>query len=165
MALLKDGYLSKEELAVLPGVPSKERLAKGPVVVVECAQEIPCNPCVDVCNKNAIRIEDSITNLPILDADLCTGCALCVAICPGQAIFVIDATVSDTEGTVQVQYEYLPLPKVGDLVDGLNRAGQAVCEARVRRVINAKRNDRTPVITLLIPKELVMEVRSLRVRR
>jgi ferredoxin len=164
MALLKDGYLSAEELQWLPGMPSAARLAQGPVVVIECAQEIPCNPCVDACNKGAILIPGSITNLPELEAELCSGCALCVAVCPGQAIFVVDATFSETEGTVQLPYEYLPLPKVGAVVDGLDRAGEAVCPAKVKRVINSRKNDRTPVITLIVPKEQVMEVRSLRVR-
>ncbi|MBE0687112.1 MAG: 4Fe-4S binding protein [Anaerolineaceae bacterium] len=164
MALLTDGYLSQEEVDLLPGVPSKERLAIGPVVVVECAQEIPCNPCVDACNKGALHIEGSITNLPVLDEDKCSGCGLCISICPGQAIFVIDATFSENECSIQMPYEYLPLPKIGEFVDGLNRAGQAVCLGEVRRVLNPKKFDHTPVITLIVPKEFVMVVRSLKPR-
>ena len=126
MSLLIDGYLSKEELEELPGMPTRERMAKGPVVVIECAQEIPCNPCVDACRQDAIQIEGSITNLPILESENCTGCGLCVAICPGQAIFVVDVTYSEETGTVMMPYEYLPLPEKGEEVDGLNRAGQVV---------------------------------------
>jgi Fe-S-cluster-containing hydrogenase component 2 len=165
MALLKSGYLSLDEVQALPGVPSAERLAKGPVVVIECAQEIPCNPCVDACNKDAIHLLESITDLPVLEEDKCGGCGLCIAVCPGQAIFVVDATYSESEATVQMPYEYYPLPVAGQIVDGLNRAGQAVCEARVLRVINSKRHDHTPVITLAVPKAQVMEVRSLMPRR
>lgn len=165
MALLINGYLSDEELRVLPGFPSTERIQKGPVAVIECAQEIPCNPCVDVCRFHAISIDGSITELPRLDEFKCTGCGLCIAVCPGQAIFVVDATFSETEGTVQLVYEYLPLPKVGDIVDGLNRAGEVVCQAEVKRVINSKVNDRTPVITLIVPKEYLMEVRSLKLKK
>ena len=36
------------------GYPSKERLAKGPIVVIECPEEIPCNPCETICPKNVI---------------------------------------------------------------------------------------------------------------
>jgi Fe-S-cluster-containing hydrogenase component 2 len=165
MALLKDGNLSREEVEALPGVPSKERLEKGPVVVVECAQEIPCNPCVDACVRGAIRIDGSITLLPYLVEEVCTGCGACIAVCPGQAIFVVDATYSATEGTVQMPYEYTPLPKKGDEVDGLNRAGQTVCSARVLRVLTPKSYDRTAIVTVVVPKEMVMEVRSVRVRR
>jgi Fe-S-cluster-containing hydrogenase component 2 len=164
MALLKDGCLDRAELEKLPGVPLKERLAKGPVAVIECAQEIPCNPCVEACINDAIIIDGSITNLPRLDTEQCSGCGLCISSCPGQAIFVVDATYSDTEGLVQMPFEFYPLPKVGDRVDGLNRCGETVCQARVLRVLNPKKNDRTPVVTLVVPKELVMEVRSLRIK-
>jgi ferredoxin len=164
VALLKDGCLSREELEKLPGVPLSERLAKGPVAVIECAQEIPCNPCVEACHNDAIFIDGSITNLPLLDAEKCSGCGLCISSCPGQAIFVVDATYSETEGAVQMPYEFYPLPEVGEMVEGLNRCGEVVCTARVLKVFNPKKNDRTPVITLIVPKEMVMEVRSLKVK-
>ncbi len=38
MGLVEHGYFSDEELAKLPGVPSQERLAQGPVAVIECGQ-------------------------------------------------------------------------------------------------------------------------------
>jgi ferredoxin len=164
MALLINGYLSKEELENLPGIPSRERMEKGAVAVIECAQEIPCNPCVDACKYGAIVIEGSITELPIIIDDKCIGCGACLAICPGQAIFLVDMTYSDTQGTVNVPYEYVPLPKAGDIVDGLNRGGEVVCQAEVKRVVNAKVNDRTPIVTLIVPKDMVMEVRSLRLK-
>lgn len=165
MTLLKDGYLSQEELARLPGMPPAERLAKGPVAVIECPQEIPCNPCVEACRLNAITIEGSITNLPVLDSETCTGCGLCIAVCPGQAIFVVDTSYSEDESSVMIPYEFIPLPAEGEFVDGLDRAGRAVCTARVLKVRNLKRNDHTPLITLAVPKDKVMEVRSLRIRR
>lgn len=165
MTLIKDGYFDVEELDKLPCVPSKERLDKGPVVVIECAQQIPCNPCEEACPKRAIEIGDSIINLPILDADKCTGCGLCIASCPGQAIFVVDMTYSDNEAVVQLPYEFLPYPEVGEEVDGLNRAGQKVCKAKVLKVLNPKKFDRTAVITVAVPKEFGMEVRNIALKR
>lgn len=164
MALLINGYLSKEELENLPGIPSRERMEKGVVAVIECAQEIPCNPCVDACKYGAILIPGSLTELPILIEDKCIGCGSCLAICPGQAIFLVDVTYSETEAMVRVPYEYVPLPKPGEIVDGLNRAGETVCQAEVKRVANSKINDRTPLVTLIVPKHLAMEVRSLRLK-
>lgn len=165
MTLIKDGYFDAEELEKLPGVPSKKRLEKGPVVVIECAQQIPCNPCEEACHKRAIEIGNSIINLPVLNAELCTGCGLCIASCPGQAIFVVDMTYSDTEAAVQFPYEFLPYPEVGKEVDGLNRAGEKVCDAKVLKVLNPKKFDRTAVITVAVPKEFGMEVRNIALKR
>jgi hypothetical protein len=47
-------------------------------------------------------------------------------------------------------------------VKALNREGKVVGEAKVVKVMNTKRNDRTPVISLLVPKELAMEIRNIR---
>ena len=165
MALLKDGFLNLEELAELPGVPSEERQEEGAVAVIECAQEIPCNPCEELCPHGAIKVGKPITNLPVLDEDLCTGCGLCIAGCPGQAIFVVDRTYSDDDASVQMPYEFLPIPEKGSLVEGLNRAGESVCSVRVLKVSNPKSYDRTRVIRIAVPKELAMEVRSIAVTR
>ena len=44
--------------------PPEERMAKGRVAVIECVQEIPCNPCENACRLGAITIGEQITNLP-----------------------------------------------------------------------------------------------------
>jgi Fe-S-cluster-containing hydrogenase component 2 len=165
MTLAKNGFFDKNELDKLPGVPSKERLQKGPVVVIECAQKIPCNPCEEACHKNAIKIGDSIIELPVLDSELCTGCGLCIASCPGQAIFVVDMTYSETEAAVQLPFEFLPYPKQGEIVDGLDRSGETVCDAKVLKVLNPKNFDRTAVITVSVPKKFGMEVRNIKLRK
>ena len=165
MTLEKDGVLSPDELAKLPGMPSKERLEQGAVAVIECAQEIPCNPCEEACPKGAIRVGEPITNLPVLASDKCTGCGLCIPVCPGLAIFVVDMTYSDREATLQLPYEFLPLPEKGEMVTALDREGRAVCSARVVNVRNPKKFDHTPVITIAVPKDQAMNVRNIAVDR
>ena len=165
MTLEKDGVLSPDELAKLPGMPSKERLEQGAVAVIECAQEIPCNPCEEACPKGAIRVGEPITNLPVLASDKCTGCGLCIPLCPGLAIFVVDMTYSDQEATLQLPYEFLPLPEKGEMVTALDREGRAVCSARVVNVRNPKKFDHTPVITIAVPKDQAMNVRNIAVDR
>lgn len=165
MALRESGVLSKDELARLPGMPSKDRLRRGPVAVIECAQEIPCNPCETACKQGAIRVGDPITSLPVLDERRCTGCGLCIAKCPGQAIFVVNLTYSQDSASVMLPYEFLPLPAKGDEVEALDREGSRVCTARVLKVLQSKASDRTPVVTVAIPRDCAMNVRNIRLRR
>jgi len=159
------GILSIERLKATPGCPSVERLAKGPVACIECVEDIPCNPCEKACPFGAIRVGTPITNLPALDETKCTGCGQCLAICPGLAIWLLDATYSDTEAIVAMPYEYLPLPSKGDAVHALNRAGEKVCDAQVRRVRKTQKADGTAIVTVVVPKEHVMEVRTMRRRQ
>lgn len=159
--ILQNGYPSMEELREFDRFPSEERYKKGPVAVIECIQPIPCNPCEAACRFQAIHVGTPIINLPRLDEEKCVGCGACIAHCSGLAIFVVDKTYSETEAAVSFPHEYLPLPQKGDMVDAVDRAGQAVCKAKVLRVVNSKVNDCTPVITVIVPKELADVVRGM----
>ena len=156
------GCPSPEELANAPGVPSAARLAKGPVAVIECVQHIPCNPGEAACPFGAITVGDSITNLPVLDVEKCTGCGTCVAACPGLAIFTVDMNYSETEAGVEFPYEYLPLPEKGMVVDAVNRCGEVVCKGTVVRVRSAANFVNTRVVKLAVPKQFANEVRSMK---
>jgi Fe-S-cluster-containing hydrogenase component 2 len=157
------GVLSKRELSELSGVPSAERLAKGSVAVVECNQEIPCNPCQAACPRKAIRV-DELTSVPVLDEEKCNGCGTCVAPCPGLAIFVVDMTYSDGEALVTMPYEFLPYPDVGETVDVLDRSGKRICEGTIEKVRTPKKNDRTAVVLVSVLKKHGMEARAIRRR-
>lgn len=160
--VIYDGYPSMEEIVAANGWPSEERFSKGPVAIAECVQEIPCNPCEAACPFQAIKIGTPITNTPRIIEEKCTGCGSCIAACSGLAIFVIDKTYSETEALVSFPFEYLPLPEKGDRAEALSRGGEPVCEGTVIRVMNPKRNDHTPVITVAVPKEKADEVRTIR---
>ncbi len=156
------GIPSKEELEASPGYPKPDAWSKGPIVVIECVQDIPCNPCEGACPRGAIRVGTPITNLPVFDVERCDGCGTCIPICPGQAIFRVDMTYGPEEATVSFPYEFLPLPKKGDVVQAVDRAGEVVCDATVLRVQQPKRVDHTAVITVVVPKDLALEVRSMK---
>lgn len=156
--LERDGFAEMEELRL----PSKERLAKGAVAIAECLQSIPCNPCQSACKRGAFLPFEDINDLPKVDEEKCNGCGMCISACPGLAIFVVDETLSETEALVKIPFEFLPLPKEGQLVDALDRKGERVGEARILKVQNGKGQDRTPVLWIAVPKALSMTVRNIR---
>lgn len=160
--VIYDGYPSMEEIIAANGWPSEERFSRGPVAIAECVQEIPCNPCEAACPFHAIKIGTPITNTPRILEEKCTGCGSCIAACSGLAIFVIDKTYSDEEALVSFPFEYLPLPQKGDKADALSRGGEYVCPGLVVKVMNPKKNDHTPVVTIAVPKEKADEVRTIR---
>ena len=158
----KTGYLTEEELQGSPGLPTVERRRKGPVAVIECLQDIPCNPCESSCNVGAIVVGDDITNPPHLDGEKCVGCRTCVHICPGQAIFLVDESLDNNRATVMMPYEYLPLPEEGIMVAALDRAGKELGDATVVKVRQTKRMDATATVTIEIPRQWSMQARSIR---
>ena len=159
----RSGVLSPAYLAARGSVPSKERLAAGPVVMVECIENIPCNPCAYACPRKAITIEGELTDTPQVDFSKCNGCTLCISKCPGLAIFVIHKDFSKTEATVTLPYELLPRPMVGESVPCLDRAGRPVCRGRVVKVLDTKALNRCAVVTVAVPKRYWNTVRSIRV--
>jgi len=84
--------------------PSKE---EGVMPIFHCCQEVPCNPCTSVCPQHAIRTEnDSLTGLPyFIDEKPCTGCASCVAVCPGLAVTLVDYRKDPEHPLVVLPYE------------------------------------------------------------
>jgi Fe-S-cluster-containing hydrogenase component 2 len=162
MPLVREGYITTGELKALGKYPPEERFAKGPVAVIECIQEIPCNPCQDACPHKAIRVGPPITALPEIDSERCIGCGLCVTKCPGLAIFIVNKTYSAINATVAFPYEYFPLPAIGDMVTAVNRKGEEVGLARVTKVTNLPDFNKTPVVEIAVQKELADEVRSIK---
>ncbi len=142
--------------------PSEERLNKGPVAIIECFQNIPCNPCYTACRTNAIKPFKDINDLPTIDHQQCTGCSLCVSKCPGLSIMILDMTFSDNEALIKIPYEFSPLPEEQEIVKGLDRGGNYVCDVRVEKVLNTKALDRTPIISIAVKKEFAKIIRNIR---
>jgi Fe-S-cluster-containing hydrogenase component 2 len=159
----RTGVLSAREFAALVSVPTEERLAAGPVVMVECIENIPCNPCAYACPRKAIAIDGELTDTPRVDFAKCNGCTLCIAKCPGLAIFVVHRDFSKTEAALTVPYELLPRPREGGRVACLDRAGREVCRGKVVKVLDTKALNRCAVVTVAVPKRFWNTVRSIRV--
>lgn len=154
--LLKKGYIADDEIERFPGVTHK----KGIHPVIECTQNIPCNPCQDACPKKCIKIGAKITSLPAVDEDVqCIGCGMCVASCSGQAIFLVDEDYEDGYASITIPYEFLPLPEKGYMGTALSRSGEEVCEAEVIDVKTSAAFDHTNLLTMKVPKEMSMKAR------
>ena len=84
--------------------PSNE---EGVFPVFHCFQEVPCNPCTSVCPQHAIHTEnDTITGLPYFtNSEDCTGCASCVAVCPGLSVTLVDYRKDPEHPLVILPYE------------------------------------------------------------
>ena len=146
----------------MAGKTDNARKLTGPVAVIECTEDIPCDPCATCCTRKAITFEGSINSIPRLEESKCNGCGICVAKCPGMAIFVVDESFSEEEGLVSFPHEFLPMPKTGDGVWAADRSGSAVCEGIVHKVINPKNFDGTAVVTVRVPRQYLSEVRGIR---
>ena len=159
MNLLRKGYLLDEEVEKYPGVTRR----KGIHPVIECSQNIPCDPCQDACAKGCIQVGKKITSLPVVDGEHpCIGCGMCVASCSGQAIFLLNEDYDETSATVTLPWEFLPAPEKGAKGTALGRNGEPVCEAEVLEVKTAKAFDQTRLLTMRIPKEYAMKARFFR---
>lgn len=155
------GVIDVDTLAKMGYIPDETRLRRGPVAIYECVEEIPCNVCVFSCPFNAVS-KNRITDLPQVDFSKCTGCGVCVGRCPGLAIFVVDISKEDGTAYVTLPHELLPAPSRNDEVVLLDREGKDVGRGTVTRVYRDKIT-RSWVVTVAVPKDLVMIVRAIKV--
>jgi sarcosine oxidase subunit alpha len=141
-------------------------LESGLFPIIRCVQEIPCDPCIHICPKDMIKMNgDPIFGLPEVVEDECTGCTLCVAVCPGLAITLVDLRKEGSDGLVTVPFELLELEtKVGDEVDAVDMDGSFVTKGRVEKIAKRKVYDRTILVTLKVPKEKASLITGFRIQ-
>jgi NADPH-dependent 2,4-dienoyl-CoA reductase/sulfur reductase-like enzyme/Fe-S-cluster-containing hydrogenase component 2/bacterioferritin-associated ferredoxin len=169
VAIPKEWYKRWEILKSKPGKTVALEIKSqnsGLFPVIRCVQEIPCDPCIHICPKDMIKMaEDEIFGLPEVIKDKCTGCNLCVAVCPGLAITLVDIRKEGSDGLVTVPFELLELKvKVGDEVEAVDMDGKFVAKAKVEKIIKRKAYDRTILVTLKVPKDKAINVAGLKIQ-
>ncbi|HNZ50771.1 MAG TPA: 4Fe-4S binding protein [Bacilli bacterium] len=150
--LNKDGVPSLDQIKTC--FPNLESLQK-PKAIIECYEEIPCNPCSTSCPFKAIYIGPNINKRPQVDFNKCTGCGVCVYSCPGLAISV--AQLVGKEVRFKISYEFLPLPQVGEIWTAINRSGQMIGKAKIEKVTLTKVQDKTALIQVLVDSSLLYD--------
>lgn len=137
-----------------------EQIRKKGVAVIECCEEIPCNPCVSACPRHAIRINGGIHHIPELDEEACIGCGICIARCSGQAIFVVERL--ERTARISFPYEMPEIPEKELEVYGTNRDGEPVCTGVITQIMEHKSFDHTMVVTIEVPAANADDVRGFR---
>lgn len=156
-----NGVATQEQIkSVFPDI---KRINQGPVAIVECYEKIPCNPCYKSCNFEAISDLTDINNIPLVNAEKCTGCGACVFNCPGLAIMIVDGSKSDDYVIFKIPYEFLPLPKEQQTIQGLDREGKYITDVKIIKVQNSKAMDRTPVAHVQVDRKYMYDFRNIRI--
>ena len=167
----QEWYTTAEVLKSRPGAVVTEdipEVEEGVFPVIHCSQEIPCNPCISVCSQGCIVIEEGdIRGLPEYVGEGCTGCAQCVAVCPGLAITLVDYRKDPEHPIVTIPYEFLPLKTSiheGDVVTVLDTEGAVLGQVEVARVQAPKFADRALLVRVRAGREYARRIAGIRVQ-
>jgi len=122
--------------------------------VIRCAQEIPCNPCTEVCVLQSIKIkEPTMMGRPRFEGD-CLGCTRCVSICPGLAITLVDKRYDKSKKTARVIVPW-EMPKgtirIGQTVTTTGMEGEIIGKAKVIAKKKSKWQNKRTLVSLEVP--------------
>jgi NADPH-dependent 2,4-dienoyl-CoA reductase/sulfur reductase-like enzyme/Fe-S-cluster-containing hydrogenase component 2 len=141
-----------------PTVKRKQPVRQqGVFPIFHCYQEVPCNPCTSVCPVGAIRTaRDEITGLPyITDLDACTGCASCVAVCPGLSMILVDYREDPKHPLVTLPYEvWRDRVKVGQKVPLTDVDGAILGYYPVEKVMMRRKYPGTLLVQVKVDKNV-----------
>jgi NADPH-dependent 2,4-dienoyl-CoA reductase/sulfur reductase-like enzyme/Fe-S-cluster-containing hydrogenase component 2/bacterioferritin-associated ferredoxin len=132
--------------------PQKE---DGVFPIFHCYQEVPCNPCTSVCPVGAVKTEDDkITGLPyMVDLDACTGCASCLAVCPGLSVTMVDFREDPSHPFVTLPYEvWREKVEIGQTVPVTDLDGAILGYFPVEKVSSRRKYPGTLLVRLKVHK-------------
>jgi len=165
----QEWHVTAEVLKSRPGAVVTEdipEMEEGVFPVLHCSQEIPCNPCISVCRQGCIIIEgEDIRGLPEYVGEGCTGCAQCVAVCPGLAITLVDYRKDPEHPVVTIPYEFSAgTIHKGDVVTVLDTEGTVLGDVKVVQVQTPKFADRAFLVRVRVPREYARRIAGVRVQ-
>lgn len=162
-----DWERTAEVLKSKPGkvhpLPPKPSLPVHPVL--HCVQEIPCDPCASVCPRGLIKVDPTDIRKPpsFAGEKACTGCARCVAFCPGLAITLVDFRKDPENPVVTVPWEFGPESLAPDgEVWVVDQKGKVLGTAKVTGMSQVPGADHTLLVRLKVPKEWAARAAGIR---
>ena len=108
------------------------------------------------------KVNNNIMDIPEF-AGKCTGCQLCVAICPGLAI-TLARKIDDENAEVILPHEFVPDFEVGDHIEVTDMDGEVLYSAEVLR-IKYNRRFKTHLVTVRVPLEYADRVAGIRIQK
>lgn len=142
-------------------IGGKKNLTFKNQLIIECYEPIPCNPCEFLCTQKVIQVGSPITNLPVTENENCSGCGVCVAGCPGQAIFLLQDSGVGSTLKVSFPWELFPLPIKGSTVLVVDSEGKQLGEGSVVKINKPRTYNETAVITVEVSRKLAPLVRGI----
>ena len=164
----------EETLAILRSKPGEKKELfpipkdKDFYPIIRCVQEIPCNPCTEVCVLQSIKIKDkTMMGLPQFDGD-CLGCLRCVAICPGLAITFVDKGYDQTKKTARVVVPWeMPegMIKIGQTVTTTGMEGEIIGKGKVIAFKESEWQNKRVLVSLEVPFSDADVVAGIQIRK
>ena len=158
---------------ILKSKPGREKRKKPPrkqdgvFPVFHCYQQVPCTTCTSVCPVGAIKTEDDIiTGLPyMIDFEACTGCASCIAVCPGLSVTLVDYRDDPEHPLVTLSYEiWRDRVAVGHKVPVTDIDGAVLGYYPVEKISSRKKYPGTLLVTLKVDKATAKSAVGIRVQ-
>lgn len=164
-------YRTVEILKSKPGQSIPEELPEitaGAMPILHCTQEIPCDPCSNLCPHGLISInEKNIRSLPDFLGNnyCCAVCEKCVAGCPGLAITLVDSRNNPEFPVVSIPYEFSRgHVNPNDRITVLDTEGHPLGDLEILDVKKIKAFDRTLILHVQAPKEYAVAIAGVRVQ-
>ena len=125
--------------------------------VFHCSQEIPCDPCSNVCPFELIKIDQNdIRKRPYIEnIEKCIGCGKCLVTCSGLAISVVDYRKNENDSAlVSLPCEFSREQLGNDDVVIVDINGLELGEFKPINFIENKNNNKTKIIQFYLPQEI-----------
>lgn len=127
-------------------------------VLVDCPQEIPCDPCVKACSTGAISMDEGMCGKPRITEGQCNGCLSCLEVCPVSCIYLMEKREGETLMTLAL--DRLPRLSKGDEVILKDGNGKDLGRGRVIKSRAAQKDKGLRILTLKVPAEVAGSVRT-----